>query len=103
MASRHAFYLLCYFLLGDGLKNAYLPAIFGDGHQNMVLLGDLLGVDDLAAVENLLFQLRGVMQLQKQILDGGKVIHSKQVTQQYHVLMTVTEDRWKVRVLQAIP
>src|SRR6266404_8202233 len=63
MASRHAFYLLCYFLLGDGLKNAYLPAIFGDGHQNMILLGDLLGVDDLAAVENLLFQLRGVTQL----------------------------------------
>ena len=48
-------------------------------------------------------QLRDTAQLEKQILDGGKVIHSEQVTQQYQVLMTVAEDRWKVRVLQAIP
>jgi len=48
-------------------------------------------------------QLRDTAQLEKQILDGGKIIHSEQVTQQYHVLMTVAEDRWKVRVLQAVP
>ena len=48
-------------------------------------------------------QLHDTAQLEKQILDGGKVIHSEQITQQYHLLMTVAEDRWKVRVLQAIP
>lgn len=48
-------------------------------------------------------QLRDTAQMEKQTLDGGKVIHSEQITQQYYVLMTVAEDRWKVRVLQAIP
>lgn len=48
-------------------------------------------------------QLHDTAQLELQILDGGKVIHSEQITQQYHVLMTVAEDRWKVRVLQALP
>lgn len=48
-------------------------------------------------------QLRDTAQLEKQILDRGKVIHSENISQQYHVLMTVAEDRWKVRVLQAIP
>lgn len=48
-------------------------------------------------------QLNDTAQLELQILDGGKVIHSEQITQQYHVLMTVAEDRWKVRVLQAVP
>ncbi len=48
-------------------------------------------------------QLRDTAQLELQILDGDKVIHSEQITQQYHVLMTVAEDRWKVRVLQALP
>jgi hypothetical protein len=48
-------------------------------------------------------QLQDTAQMEIQILDGGKVIHSEQVTQHYHVLMTVAEDRWKVRALQAIP
>jgi hypothetical protein len=31
------------------------------------------------------------------------VIHSQPVTQNYIALMTVTEDRWKVRMLEAVP
>lgn len=48
-------------------------------------------------------QLHDTAQVEVQILDGGKVIHSEQLTQQYHVVMTVAEDRWKVRVLQSLP
>ena len=55
------------------------------------------------APEGSAMQLRDTAQLEQQILDGGKVIHSEQIAQQYHVLMTVAEDRWKVRVLQAVP
>lgn len=45
-------------------------------------------------------QLRDTAQLERQNLEGGKVVHSETVTQNYVVLMAVTGDRWKVRVLQ---
>jgi len=45
-------------------------------------------------------QLRDTAQLERQYLEGGKVVHSETVTQNYVVLMAVTGDRWKVRVLQ---
>ena len=45
-------------------------------------------------------QLRDTAQLERQYLEGGKVVHSDTVTQNYVVLMAVTGDRWKVRVLQ---
>ena len=45
-------------------------------------------------------QLRDTAQLERQYLDGGRVVHSENVTQNYVVLMAVTGDRWKVRVLQ---
>lgn len=48
-------------------------------------------------------QLRDTAQLEIQLLDGDKVIHSDRVTQDYLVLMTPAENRWKVRVLQAVP
>jgi len=38
-----------------------------------------------------------------EVLDGDTVIHTEPVTQNYIALMTVTEDRWKVRVLEAVP
>src|SRR4051812_14906977 len=57
------FFLLWCFRSGNCLENADLPAIFSDGHQNLVLLSYLLGVDDLAAVEDLLLQLCGIAQL----------------------------------------
>jgi len=48
-------------------------------------------------------QLHDTASLEKQYLDGSSVVHSEQVTQKYLVLMTVSEDRWKVRVLQELP
>jgi hypothetical protein len=45
-------------------------------------------------------QLRDTAQLERQYLSGGRVVHSENITQNYLVLMAVTGDRWKVRVLQ---
>lgn len=48
-------------------------------------------------------QLRDTARLEVQMLDGDKVIHSDQFTQNYLVVMTAGDARWKVRVLQALP
>jgi hypothetical protein len=48
-------------------------------------------------------QLRDTADLELQVLDGGKVIHSEQMRQQYIAIMTVADGRWKVRVLEAVP
>ncbi len=48
-------------------------------------------------------QLRDTAHLEVQLLDGDKVVHSDQFTQNYLVVMTAGENRWKVRVLQALP
>jgi hypothetical protein len=48
-------------------------------------------------------QLRDVANVEIQLLDGGKVVHSERATVNYVALMTVAEDRWKVRVLDAVP
>lgn len=47
-------------------------------------------------------QLRDTAQVEIQLLDGDKVLHSDNVTRQYISLMTPTEVRWKVRVLQEV-
>lgn len=47
-------------------------------------------------------QFRDTANLELQVLEDGKVVHSEPVQRQYVGLMTVTGDRWKVRVLQAI-
>ena len=47
-------------------------------------------------------QLRDTAQLEEQLLDGDKVLKSDSVTRQYISLMTPTEVRWKVRVLQEV-
>ena len=48
-------------------------------------------------------QLRDTAQLEIQVLDGDKVVGSVNSTVRYIALMTVGEERWKVRVLQAVP
>jgi hypothetical protein len=48
-------------------------------------------------------QVRDTAQYDLEVLDGNTVIHSQPVTQNYVALMTVMEDRWKVRVLEAAP
>jgi hypothetical protein len=47
-------------------------------------------------------QLRDTAKLEVQLLDGDKVLNSENVTRQYVSLMTPTEVRWKVRVLQEV-
>jgi hypothetical protein len=53
--------------------------------------------------EGLSIELRDTAQLERQVLDGDKVIQSEQVTRHYIALMTPTEVRWKVRLLQEVP
>ncbi len=48
-------------------------------------------------------ELHDVAQLQVQLLDGDKVIHSENVTLKYIAILTAAEASWKVRILQAVP
>jgi hypothetical protein len=48
-------------------------------------------------------QLRDTLHYDLEVLAGGTVISSQPVTENYIALMTVTEDRWKVRVLESLP
>ncbi|MBV8207967.1 MAG: hypothetical protein JO041_14360 [Acidobacteria bacterium] len=45
-------------------------------------------------------ELRDTARYEIQLVDGGSVVSTETVTASYAVLMTVTDDRWKVRVLQ---
>lgn len=47
-------------------------------------------------------QLHDTAGLEEQILDGDTVVSSRQLTANYVVLMTVGEERWKVRLLQSL-
>ncbi len=48
-------------------------------------------------------ELQDVAELQIQVLDGDKVLHSEDVTVHYVALLTAAENSWKVRVLEAVP
>ena len=48
-------------------------------------------------------QLQDTARLEIQLLDGGKVIASQNVTRKYIAIVTVVEDSWKVRVLDSVP
>jgi hypothetical protein len=48
-------------------------------------------------------QLLDKTQIEEQVLDGDKVIHQGNTTQQFLVLMTPGADRWFVRSLEAVP
>lgn len=48
-------------------------------------------------------QLHDTAQLEIETLDGEKVVHSENATLHYMTLITVAEDRWKVRQLQGLP
>lgn len=72
-------------------KNGLSTRIVDRGHKLDVIF---------YSPEGSAMQLRDTAQLEKQYLDGGKVVHSETVAQNYIVVMAVTGDRWKVRVLQ---
>ena len=48
-------------------------------------------------------ELRDTARLELQLLDGGKVVSSRNVTRKYIAIVTVVEDGWKVRVLDGVP
>ncbi len=48
-------------------------------------------------------ELHDTAQVQLQLMDGNKVIHSQHATVHYVVLLTAAENSWKVRVLEAVP
>ena len=52
------------------------------------------------SLEGSAIQLHDTAQLEVQYLDGDRVIHSEQRTENYTVVLTPGENRWKVRVLQ---
>lgn len=48
-------------------------------------------------------ELHDTAQVQLQLMDGNKVIHSEDATIHYVVLLTAAENSWKVRVFEAVP
>jgi hypothetical protein len=48
-------------------------------------------------------ELHDTAQVQLQLMDGSKVVHSEDATVHYVVLLTAAENSWKVRVLEAVP
>jgi hypothetical protein len=48
-------------------------------------------------------ELQDTAQVQIQLMDGGKVVHTEDATLHYMVLLTAAENSWKVRVLEAVP
>lgn len=48
-------------------------------------------------------ELHDTTEVQLQLMDGDKVIHSEDATIHYVVLLTAAENSWKIRVLEAVP
>jgi cobalamin biosynthesis protein CobT len=48
-------------------------------------------------------ELHDTAQLQIDLMDGSKVIHSEDAIVHYVVLLTAAENSWKVRALEAVP
>jgi hypothetical protein len=48
-------------------------------------------------------ELHDTVQLQLQVMDGSKVLHSEDATVHYVALLTAAENSWKVRLLEAVP
>ncbi len=73
--------------LHSGLRTRYVD----HGHKLDVLF---------YSPEGLSIQVRDTARLERQVLDGNTVVFSEQVTRHYIAIMTPTEVRWKVRLLQ---
>jgi hypothetical protein len=72
----------------NGLKRKYIDR----GHKVQVVF---------YSVEGSAMELRDTAQVEIQLLDGSKVVHSEQATVNYVALLTPTENSWKVRMLEA--
>lgn len=76
-------------------KKAGLSTRYVDhGHQ----VDAVLYSRDGSAIE-----LRDTAQLEIQYLDGGKVVATENMPRHYVAVMTLVDDRWKVRALDSVP
>jgi hypothetical protein len=55
------------------------------------------------APEGDVMELHDTAEYQRQVVDGGKIIHDEHVVMHFVVLMTPGADRWVIRQLQAVP
>lgn len=71
-------------------------------HQHIVTKGH--NVDAVFySPEGSAMELHDTAQVQRQLMDGSKVVHTEEATVHYVVLLTAAENSWKVRVLEAVP
>jgi hypothetical protein len=75
-------------------KNQLSTRYIDHGHQ----VDAILYSRDGSVVE-----LRDTTQLEIQYLDGGKVVASENATRHYIAVVTLVDDRWRVRVLDSVP
>lgn len=71
-------------------------------HQHIVDKGHQVDVV-FYSPEGSAMELHDTVQLELQVMDGSKVIHSEDATVHYVALLTAAENSWKVRVLEAVP
>jgi hypothetical protein len=71
-------------------------------HQRLVDKGHKVDVV-FYSPEGSAIELQDTAQLEVQLLDGDKVVHSEDATVRYVALLTAAADSWKVRVLEAVP
>ena len=71
-------------------------------HQRFVDKGHRVNVV-FYSPEGSALELQDTAQLEIQLMDGDKVVHSEDATVHYVALLTAAADSWKVRILQAVP
>jgi hypothetical protein len=71
-------------------------------HQHIVDKGHKVDVV-FYSPEGSAMELHDTAQLELQVMDGSKVIHSEDATVHYVALLTAAENSWKVRMLEAVP
>ena len=71
-------------------------------HQRIVDKGHNVDVV-FYSQEGSAMELHDTAQLELQVMDGSKVIHSEDATVHYVALLTAAENSWKVRMLEAVP
>ncbi len=71
-------------------------------HQHIVDKGHHVDVvfysQEVSAME-----LHDTAQVEMQVLDGSKIIHSEDATVHYVALLTAAENSWKIRMIEAVP
>ncbi len=87
---------------GDKLTAGIQAQRKTDLHQRIVDKGHRVDVV-FYSPEGSAMELHDTAQIELQVMDGSKVIHSEDATVHYVVLLTAAENSWKVRVLEAVP